>query len=113
MTRKDTMIKVYALWFNKHFNTDYSKVVFVNESGFDLHIQRSHGRSKIGTRENVLAPTVRGRSITLLASLNIDGLQCCNTISHSTVDGDILKSICMSCTFIYTKKKGCEGCVLS
>lgn len=98
--------KDYALLFDNHFNGDYSKAVFVDESGFNLHLQRNHRRSKTGTCANTVVPTVRGRSIILLAILNIDGLQYCKTKSNSTVNGHILQSIYRSFVFIYTKKKG-------
>uniref|UniRef100_A0A0N5BH91 Paired domain-containing protein n=1 Tax=Strongyloides papillosus TaxID=174720 RepID=A0A0N5BH91_STREA len=91
--------KEYALWFNNYFNNDYSKIVFVDESSFHLHIQRTFSRSKKGTRSNVKVPTIRGRSVTLIASISISQMCHCKVISNSTVDADIfseyLEELCM------------------
>lgn len=81
--------KKYALWFNNHFNNDFSRAVFIDESSFNLHLKRSCARSRRGTRAIVTVPTVRGRSISLIASMTINGIGYCKTISNSTVNGDI------------------------
>ena len=83
------MRKEYALWFNNHFNNDFSKAVFIDESSFNLHLKRSHARSKKGTRAIVTVPTIRGRSISLLTSMIINGMAYCKTISNLTVNVDI------------------------
>jgi len=81
--------KEYALWFNNHFNNDFSGVIFIDESSFNLHLKRSHARSKQGTRAIVSTPTVRGRSISLIASMTINGMGYCKTIANSTVNANI------------------------
>ncbi|KAI5150378.1 hypothetical protein ENBRE01_1459 [Enteropsectra breve] len=81
--------KEYALWFNNHFQNDFSRAIFIDESSFNLHLKRSYARSRQGTRAIVVAPTVRGRSISLIASMGINGMGYCKVISNSTVNGDI------------------------
>ena len=66
--------KEYALWFNNYFNNDFSKVVFIDEYSFNLDMKRSLARSRQGTRAIVTVPTVRGRSVSLLASMTINGM---------------------------------------
>ena len=65
-SEKILLRKEYASWFNNHFNNDFSKAVFIDESSFNLHLKRYHARSKKGTRAIVTVPTIRGRSISLL-----------------------------------------------
>jgi transposase len=59
--------------------------IFVDESGFNLHIRRNYGRSTRGSRVSVVVPTVRGRNTTLICAINKNG------VLHS-------KIICGSCT---------------
>lgn len=47
------------------------------------------GRSKIGTRANTLMPTVRGRSVSMIASMGVSGMHYHKIISNSTVNGNI------------------------
>lgn len=81
--------KEYSLWFNNHFNNNFSRVVFIDESSFNMHLHRSRARSRQGTRAIVTVPTIRGRSISLLASMSITGMAYCKTISNSTVNANI------------------------
>lgn len=81
--------KEYSLWFNNYFNNDYSGAVFIDEAGFNLHLRRSYARARRGERANIRIPTVRGRSITLIASMMNNGMKYCKIISNSTVNADI------------------------
>lgn len=103
--------KEYALWFNNNFDNDYSKAVFVDECSFNLHLKRSFARSKIGTRAVVRTPTVRGRSITLIASMLMNGMGFCKTITNSTVNSsifnDYLKSLCEYMRDVLEMHSGC------
>jgi len=90
--------KTYALWFNEMFANGYEKAIFVDESPFNLHLKRSIARSKKGTRANVKVPTIRGRSVSLLASISIDGMGFSKVIDNSTVNGaifaDYIRELC-------------------
>ena len=81
--------KDYSLWFNNHFNNDFSNIVFVDESSFNLHLQRSQARSKQGTRAKAIIPTVRGRSATLIASIMANKMGFCKVVSNSTVNANL------------------------
>ena len=48
--------------------------LFVEESGFNLHMQRNYGRSKRGSRVNFTVPTVRGMNVTFLSAINEIGV---------------------------------------
>jgi hypothetical protein len=99
---KIAMRKDYALWFNNHFtNNNFSSAVFIDESSFNLHLQRTQVRSTIGTRAIVRVPTVRGRSVSLIASMTINGVAYCRTIANSTVNGDTFSSYIFElCTYL-------------
>lgn len=84
--------KTYALWFNNFFNAEISKAVFVDESSFNLHLRKSFARSKVGTRVNIILPAVRGRSVTLIGALSINGIVFKKIISNTTVNGDVFSN---------------------
>lgn len=81
--------KEYALWFNNYFQNDLSSIVFVDESSFNLHLKRSKGRSLQGTRSNIIVPTVRGRSISIIGSISISQMCLCKAITNSTVNANV------------------------
>ena len=70
-SEKILLRKEYALWFNNHFNNDFSKVVFIDKSSFNLHLKRSHARSKKETHAIVTVLTIRDQYIEVLASISI------------------------------------------
>jgi hypothetical protein len=53
---------------------DKRKVIFLDESGFNLHLRRQHGWSTIGTRANIVIPIQRGANVNLLAAINYEKL---------------------------------------
>lgn len=89
MPDKIELRKQYSIWFNNYFENNFSKAVFIDESGFNLHLKRSYGRSRRGTRVIVKMPAVRGRSVSLLGSHTVDGMGFCKTITNSTVNSEI------------------------
>ena len=109
--QKILLRKDYALWFNNSFSNDFSRIVFIDESSFNLHLQRSYGRSKKGDRANVVTPTVRGRSISLLASMKIKGMGHCKTISNSTVNANVfneyMNELCIYIRDVLSIEKAC------
>ncbi|KAF7685104.1 hypothetical protein CDIK_4146 [Cucumispora dikerogammari] len=80
--------KEFCLWYNEH-NLGGNNMLFIDESSFNLHISRSQGRSYMGTRVNTQAPTVRGRSVTLISCISETGLLFSKVISNSTVTGNL------------------------
>lgn len=79
----------YAIWFNSTYGLDCSNVIFVDESPFNLHMQRMQARSKKGTRANLAIPTVRGRNASLIASLGIEQMHTSKIIANRTVNSAI------------------------
>ncbi|KAF7692240.1 hypothetical protein CDIK_2417 [Cucumispora dikerogammari] len=105
--------KEYALWFNNKYISDYSNVVFVDESSFNLHINRSQGRSRSGSRANLIIPTVRERSITLISSISATWVVCSKVISHSTVNGDVFSTFLEKmCYFLKHNLNREEICII-
>ena len=75
----------------KCLNVDMKMHFFVDESPFTLHLSRQIARSRanIIQRANVIVPTIRGRNVSVIASIGIDGMKFCKVIDNSTVNGDI------------------------
>ena len=66
--------KEFATEFLTLAPIDDRRNVFVDESGFNLHMRRNYGRNYVGRRVAVRVPTVRGRNITLLSAMNSTGV---------------------------------------
>ena len=62
--------KLYASNFLTNSPENDSKIIFIDESGFNLHLRPSFGRSPIGKRSSVYVPTNRGANVSLLAAMN-------------------------------------------
>lgn len=62
--------KEYARNFQTYSPVEDSKKIFVDECGFNLHLRRGQGRSRLGIRVSTVVPTIRGRNLTLLAAMN-------------------------------------------
>ncbi|KAF7696424.1 hypothetical protein CDIK_1896 [Cucumispora dikerogammari] len=54
-----------------------------------MHVHRRQSRSPAEQRANILAPTVRGRSITLIMSISSSSIIFPKVITNSTVNADI------------------------
>jgi hypothetical protein len=62
----------YAEKFMRDSPMDKRKIVFIDESGFNLHLRRQHGWSSIGKRAVVRIPTQRGSNINLISAINFE-----------------------------------------
>lgn len=62
--------KDFATFFLTNASTDDRQNIFIDESGFNLHLRRNYGRSIAGKRSSIVVPTIRGKNITLLSSIN-------------------------------------------
>lgn len=49
-------------------------VIYVDETGFNLHIRRRYGRSRRGERVNLVVANSRGRNISVCSSMSMDGM---------------------------------------
>jgi transposase len=90
---EDTIEKRYA--YASHFiesaPRDGRKLIFVDESGFNLHLRRNKARSKKGERAPVVIPTVRGRNVSLILAANRDEVLHYKIIDDSTCNGNIFE----------------------
>ena len=60
----------YAINFSQNAPETREKIVFIDESGFNCHLRRTKGRSKINIPAHIILPTVRGRNVKLIAAMN-------------------------------------------
>jgi len=103
----------FAIWFNERFPNEFDEAIFVDESPFNLHLKRQQARSKKGTRANIRIPTVRGRSVSLIASIGIGGMHFSKIIDNSTVNGDIFASYIKElCSFLRDVKGMNNVCII-
>jgi transposase len=83
------MKSVFSSYFLDNSPRDRRKLIFIDESGFNLHLRRSKARSKKGKRAQVVIPTVRGRNITLLLAANKESIIHFKLISDRTCNGSV------------------------
>ena len=63
----------YATMFLNDAPADRNDVIWVDESGFNLHLRRRHGRAISGHRAAVVVANSRGRNISICAAMSGDG----------------------------------------
>ena len=113
MADKIILRKEYSLWYNNRFNNDFSRIVFVDESSFNLHLKRSQARSKQGTRAIARTPIVQGRSVSLIASISISQMCFCKTISNSIVNSDIFSEYIRElCVYLRDEMQMQNACII-
>jgi hypothetical protein len=81
--------KDYAVNFNTKFLGDFRTIVVVDESSFNTHLRKSQGRSPKGSSVDVKIPVLRGRSVSLMSSMSLTGVQYSKVISQTTVNVNI------------------------
>ncbi|KAF7685397.1 hypothetical protein CDIK_3854 [Cucumispora dikerogammari] len=105
--------KEYGLWFSDNFSVSQDNVVYLDETSFNLHNQRLHARSTVGTRANVLSPTIRDPSVTLICSISNTRICLGKVISNSTVNSDIFSGYLeKSCSFLKDILGMDGGCII-
>jgi len=77
----------YARDFLSHAPANMEKCIFIDESGFNLHLHRNMARSKIGSRAKIILPTVRGRNVSLVAAMSIHGIIHTKVIDDGNCNG--------------------------
>lgn len=61
--------------WEKNTDMDFMKnCVFIDEAGFNMHLRRNFGRSKIGTSAKAVVPSNRGISITIFGAIYHGGI---------------------------------------
>jgi transposase len=61
-------------WRDEAAGIDPARLIFLDESGFDTRLTRTHARAPRGQRAHGKAPGGRWRRLTLLGALALDGL---------------------------------------
>jgi transposase len=64
----------YASMFMQERPVERGNIIWLDETGFNLHLRRRKGRSKIGERANVVVPNTQGKNISIVAAMNETGL---------------------------------------
>lgn len=83
MTFSNKLIERYAPEARK-------KIISSDESGFNSHLGRMKGRSKMNTPACVIILTVRGHNVSLIAATNIQVVKFKHVIAHSIVNSNIV-----------------------
>ena len=81
--RNKLLRKEYARTFLEEHHDD-SFNVFIDESGFNIHMRRTQGRSARGQIVQVLVPAVRGVNVSLLSAINGNSV-----LHHKCVSGAV------------------------
>jgi transposase len=73
-----------AAWRDEAAGIDPARLVFLDESGFDTRLSRTHARAPRGLRAHGKAPGGRWRRLTLIGALALDGLCAAMTVAGAT-----------------------------
>ena len=68
-TRSKNLRKNYALNFLDTYHNDKINI-FIDESGFNLHLRRKHGRSPRGQVVQSIVPASRGTNVSLISAIS-------------------------------------------
>jgi transposase len=71
-------------WRDEAAGIDPARLIFLDESGFDTRLTRTHARAPRGQRAHGKAPGGRWRRLTLLGALALDGLCAAMTVAGAT-----------------------------
>ncbi len=64
----------YSLWFCRT-NVRNGKVIFIDESGFQLTLRRGRGRSQKGKRSVLIVPRTRTKNLSVIAGMSALGVE--------------------------------------
>ena len=78
----------YARFFTNNAPLNRDNCIFIDESGFNLHLRRSKARSRVVTRANIIVPTVRGKNTTVIVVANQRGIIHFKIISNGTFNAE-------------------------
>ena len=63
----------YAVDYNANSPNNRQNIIWLDETGFNLHIRRKFGRAKKGEIASIIIPTQRGKNISIAAAMSKDG----------------------------------------
>lgn len=78
------MAAARAAWRDEAAGIDSARLVFLDESGFDTRLTRTHARALRGQRAHGKAPGGHWRRLTLIGALALDGLCAAMTVAGAT-----------------------------
>lgn len=78
------MAAARAAWRDEAADIDPAQLVFLDESGFDTRLVRTHARAPRGQRAHGTAPGGHWQRLTLIGALGLDGLCCAMTVAAAT-----------------------------
>lgn len=55
-------------------NMDKMKLIYIDETGFNIYTSKSYGYSLVNTKAYNTVPANRGRNVSLLCAVSIDGM---------------------------------------
>lgn len=88
--------QAYVEWYRSMpINIRYNKLIFVDESPFNLHMLRSHGWSMRGETPNPILGNARGRNVTMILAVSCTNVVFCEAV-YANVDGNIFRQFLRS-----------------
>jgi hypothetical protein len=73
-----------AAWRAEAAGIDPERLIFIDESGFDTRLTRTHARAPRGQRAHGTAPGGHWRRLTLIGALGLDGICAAMTVAAAT-----------------------------
>lgn len=65
--------KIYAQKYLSEAPTDNRNIIWIDETGFNLHIRRKYGRARTGHRASISVANNRGSNISVCAAMSCEG----------------------------------------
>ena len=78
------MAAARAAWRDEAAGVDPARFVFLDESGFDTRLTRTHARAPRGQRAHGTVPGGHWERLTLIGALGLDGVRCAMTVAAAT-----------------------------
>ena len=78
------MAAARAAWRAEAAGIDPERLIFIDESGFDTRLTRTHARAPRGRRAHGTAPGGHWRRLTLIGALGLDGICAAMTVAAAT-----------------------------
>ena len=87
-------------------------MIFLDESGFNLHLRRRFARSRLGTRAPTVVPTIRGRNVTLILAASSSRIIHYKIIDDSTCNRTIFANFCEELIAIIEGDSHLHNCLI-
>ena len=84
MARTAPRVAARAAWQAEAAEIDPARLIFLDESGFDTRLVRTHARALHGQRAHGTTPGGRWHRLTLIGALGLDGICAAMTVAAAT-----------------------------